>query len=372
LKKIDVLIVGGGIAGSSLAWQCRTRGLHALVIDEPRSDSASRVAAGLVTPVTGSRFAVSWRWPEFFPPADTLYRHVEEETGQSFWSVAPAWRAFVSHDEAIFWDQKRKNAESLFAGANIRMDPLQADAMKQAPLPSPMATYGGIQMAPAARLDVPRYLDATRTMLQSEGTFVSAYLDVNRDLQLPLDRVVLPSLGLTARWAVLCQGHSARTNRWFSGLPLHPARGDILMIRSRSILLERVLHQQDWIVPLGGERFLFGATYDRHALSTDIHDDAARGWREELCLRWTAMTGEKFEPNGAEILEHRIAVRPASYDRHPLIGFHPQHPNLGCLNGLGSKGSLMAPLLAMKLIDAMIDGEAIDNSLLWTRRPRGK
>jgi len=372
LEKIDGLIVGGGIAGSTLAWQCRTRGLRVLVIDEPRPDSASRVAAGLVTPVTGSRFAVSWRWPEFFPAADTLYQRAEKESGQSFWSVAPAWRAFVSQDEAKLYEQKRKNAGRQFDEAKIRMDAIDVDAIKHAQLSAPLAIHGGIQMAPAARLDVPRYLDATRGVLQSEDSFVSAYLDVNRDLQLSSDRVVVPSLGLTARWAVLCQGHSVRTNRWFSDLPLHPARGDILMIRSRSVQLDLVLHHQGWIVPLGGDRFLIGATYDRHALNTDVHDDAARGWREELCLRWTAITGEKFEPNGAEILEHRIAVRPASYDRHPLIGFHPQHPNLGCLNGLGSKGSLMAPLLAMKLIDAMIDGEAIDKSLLWTRRPPGK
>jgi glycine/D-amino acid oxidase-like deaminating enzyme len=371
LETVDVLIVGGGIAGCAMAWQCRVQGLRTLVIDDPRPDSASRVAAGLVTPVTGSRFAVSWRWPEFFPAADTLYQRVEKESGQSFWSVTPAWRAFVSQDEAKLCEQKCKNARSQFDDAMVHLDPIDVDAITQAQLPTSLATHGGIQMAPAARLDVPRYLDATRRVLQSEELFVSAYLDIDRDLQPSSDQVVVASLGLTARWAVLCQGNLARTNGWFSDLPLHPARGDILMIRSRSVQLDRVLHHQGWIVPLGEKRFLLGATYDRHALSTDGHDDAARRWREELCMRWTAMTGEKFEPDGAEILEHRIAVRPASYDRHPLIGAHPRSPNIWCLNGLGSKGSLMAPLLAMKLIDAMTDGRAIDPSLLWDRRPKG-
>lgn len=355
-----------------MAWQCRVQGLRGLVIDDPRPNSASRVAAGLVTPITGSRFAVSWRWPEFFPSADTLYQRAEKESSQSFWSVAPAWRAFVSQDEAKLYEQKCKNAGSQFNDAMIHIDAIDVDTMKQAQLPTPLATHGGIQMAPAARLDVPSYLDATRGVLQYEDLYISAYLDLDRDLQPSLDQVVVPSLGLTARWVVLCQGNLARTNGWFSQLPLHPARGDILVIRSRSVQLDRIVHHQGWIVPLEGKRFLLGATYDRHALSTDGHDDAARGWREELCLRWTAMTGEKFEPEGAEILEHRIAVRPASYDRHPLIGVHSQWSNIGCINGLGSKGSLMAPLLARKLIEAMIDGRAIDPSLLWTRRTSGK
>jgi hypothetical protein len=52
-------------------------------------------------------------------------------------------------------------------------------------------------MAPAARLDVPSYLDATRGVLQSEDLYISAYLDLDRDLQPSLDQAVVPSLGLT-------------------------------------------------------------------------------------------------------------------------------------------------------------------------------
>ena len=48
------------------------------MIDRLDAQSSSRVAAGLVTPVTGSRAAASWRWNEFYPAADLFYRHVEQ------------------------------------------------------------------------------------------------------------------------------------------------------------------------------------------------------------------------------------------------------------------------------------------------------
>jgi glycine/D-amino acid oxidase-like deaminating enzyme len=80
------------------------------------------------------------------------------------------------------------------------------------------------------------------------------------------------------------------------------------------------------------------------------------------------MTGESMEHGETKILEHRIGVRPASYDRHPLIGSHPKHRNLLCLNGLGSKGSLMAPFLAERILEWILDGTPIESPLLWNRR----
>jgi glycine/D-amino acid oxidase-like deaminating enzyme len=363
LVAVDIIIVGGGLAGCALAWQCRARGLRALLIDQPRDDSASRVAAGLVTPITGSRFATSWRWQEFFPAADTLYRRVEQDTGHSFWSVAPAWRVFTSHEEADRYQRRWVNSISPEDSTEIATEPLS-----DASLPPHLRGNGGFHMSPAGRLQVPVYLDATRSVLEQEGLLVSIDLDVERELQPLPTEVAIPSLGLTARWVVLCQGYRARSNPWFSSLPLHPARGDILRVRSQGLELDHVLHHHGWIVPEGEDRYLLGASYDRHALDTSSDHPAASHWRNALSRQWTEMTGEILHEGTASVLEHRIAVRPASYDRHPLIGSHPQSHRVWCLNGLGSKGSLMAPWLASHLLDAMVENSPIDRALHWARR----
>ena len=90
-------------------------------------------------------------------------------------------------------------------------------------------------------------------------------------------------------------------------------------------------------------------------------------FRNELMDRWESMTSGTFAAGEHQFLDQRAAVRPASYDRHPLIGPHESHPNLYCMNGLGSKGTLMSPHLAEILLDSM-EGAAIPDSLLWTRR----
>ena len=51
--RVDVIVVGGGLAGTILAWTLRQRGLQTAVFDDPGRSTCSRIAAGLFNPVTG-------------------------------------------------------------------------------------------------------------------------------------------------------------------------------------------------------------------------------------------------------------------------------------------------------------------------------
>jgi glycine/D-amino acid oxidase-like deaminating enzyme len=53
------------------------------------------------------------------------------------------------------------------------------------------------------------------------------------------------------------------------------------------------------------------------------------------------------------ILEHFAAIRPATLERRPFVGFHPRHPQVGILNGMGTKGCSLAPFFAKQLVDKM-------------------
>ena len=53
--QIDYLLVGQGLAGSILGWELMQRGCRILIIDQ-EIGNASRIAAGLINPVTGMRF----------------------------------------------------------------------------------------------------------------------------------------------------------------------------------------------------------------------------------------------------------------------------------------------------------------------------
>ena len=61
-------IAGQGLAGTCLAWALWKRGEDFLLMDRGAGGS-SRVAAGMVNPITGKNFEPSWRIADFLPDA---------------------------------------------------------------------------------------------------------------------------------------------------------------------------------------------------------------------------------------------------------------------------------------------------------------
>jgi glycine/D-amino acid oxidase-like deaminating enzyme len=57
-----------------------------------------------------------------------------------------------------------------------------------------------------------------------------------------------------------------------------------------------------------------------------------------------------------EIVAHKAAVRPATLERRPFVGFHPLQNNVAILNGMGTKGSSLAPFFAHQLAQHLVPG----------------
>lgn len=365
-----------------MAWAAHRRGWSLTIVDRVDLQSSSHVAAGLVTPITGSRSAATWRWDYFFEFATKHYTDIETRTESSFWYLQPAIRLFGSSQErerAIErWSQPRTELEHKVRPQISLCSPDELIGFH--------APFGGCRMEPAARLDTTTYLHSTRKFFQKQGEFFATEVNIAEQLPHP-DRagsypfeLEIATRSIRPDAIVFCQGFDARSNEWFSSLPLHPARGDILTLRLEgeataiyadlpSLARTHVVHSDAWIVPTNGKH-LVGATYDRHHLNGQVDgEEFAANNRQILLERLNNM----FPTIGIDrwnLEQHRAAVRPASYDRHPLIGRHRWVSNAYTLNGLGSKGSLMAPLLAEQVCDCIETGQSADPFLDWQRRDK--
>ena len=71
--QIDILIVGQGICGTMLSWFLNKAGKSFLVIDDNNANTPSKVAAGIINPVTGRRFVYSWMIDIVMPFAAETY-----------------------------------------------------------------------------------------------------------------------------------------------------------------------------------------------------------------------------------------------------------------------------------------------------------
>jgi len=338
LTSFDFVVVGQGLAGTALAWTLRWSGSRILVLDRNRPVTSSKIAAGLITPITGQRLVKTWRFDELWPAAVTFYRRVEQETGTSLFRQSPMVRLLSNDNEVDFF--ARRIVANEFCEMVRQPDP---------PLdPSWFGSdHGGFEMSSTGQLDVPQYLTASREHFEREGCHLTADLDVGRDLELDQFGVTLPRLGVRAGRLIFCQGIDATSNPWFRSVRFKPAKGEILTIRIPDLSENRVVHRGVWLAPLGGELFRVGSTYEWQQLD---NIPTAAG-RNEILSRLREFLRLPFE-----VIDHQAAVRPIHLNQYPVVGLHPDHEQLGYFNGLGSKGTLHAPFFASHFV-RVLSGE---------------
>jgi glycine oxidase len=207
------------------------------------------------------------------------------------------------------------------------------------------APFGGFEMPTAARLDVSRYLDASRQFLQRHNAYLVAEIEPKRDVEVVANGVRLPKLGVSSRAITFCRGFDAVADSWFGGIRFNAAKGEILSLRIPELHEERVIHRGIWLAPVEGELFRAGSTY----VWDDLEPQPTPAGRAEIEARLRLFLRLPFE-----VIGHQAAVRPVIDAGYPVLGLHPMHPQLAYLNGLGSKGSLLAPFFSDQLASCLL------------------
>ncbi len=340
---VDYIIVGQGLAGSALALKLMLRGRRVMVVDNAYHDGASKVAAGVLNPVTGRWMVKTWNVDTVLPAAKNFYRQMEKVCAQPFFAERDILRLCRSAFETRRWEQRRRqDAYTAYVG-----EALAAGAL----WPGLHDPCGGFPILQGGWVDTPVWLDAAAAYLRERDAIRSTAFS-HGDLQ--VTRAGVDWHGLRARRIVFCEGWGVRHNPWFRHLPLEPSKGEVLTVRGHVPMPGHILNAGKWIVPLP-ERTLFriGSTWEWRHVDTQPTAKA----RGDLLRAAHAMLKDPVDADA--VVEHQAGVRPASVDRLPWAGVHPRHPCIAIMNGLGAKGALYAPWLAECLMDSIEHGHPL-------------
>ena len=159
---------------------------------------------------------------------------------------------------------------------------------------------------------------------------------------------------LKAKHIVFAEGFGMHSNPFFNYLPLDGTKGELFIIRAAELDLDVIINTSVFILPLGNNLFKVGATYN---WDDKTSKPTAEG-KQELIDRIKEILTCDFE-----IVEHFAGVRPTVKDRRPLLGSHFKHKCIHILNGLGTRGVMLAPAMALDLFDYIETEKPLEKSI---------
>lgn len=334
--KIDFLIVGQGLAGSLLAWRLLDRGKRVLVVDRDETVTSSKVAAGLVTPLAGSRFNLPDGFEERLDFARSFYWNLEETYAATLFHHRRIARLFSRPQEREAWASRLEKEGERYARFHA---PLAIDESKIS------APYGGFEMREGGWLDVPAFLELTRQVLLERASYAIGRV---RSAEVVIEGNGIQWKNVTATKVVFCEGWRGNRNHFFEWVPMNPAAGDILELTLPDLAGEgRIISKGSWLIPVGGGRFRAGSTYHHRDHEAETNPAGA----EEVLAKVRGITTVP-----ATVLQHRSAIRPIIRRSQIFMGLHPAHPQIAFFNGLGSKGVVNGPSHADRLADHLVSG----------------
>ncbi len=356
----DVLIIGGGVIGLSLAWDLAQHGRQVQVIDsgEPGKE-ASWAGAGILPPTS---------WKAALHPYDQL-RALSSE-------LHPLWAAALSKQTGIdtgyrtcggiYLARTPGEAASLTGWANaateegIEVHRLGEREWEESGIREQGAVEGrriraAYLLPKEAQLRNPRHLQALRTACERLGVVITpggAALDFEiRDGRV---QTVITSAG-PLQASQFCLTSGAWTGQICAtlGIPLgiFPIRGQMVLFNTHdvSVLKHIVTEGSRYLVPREDGHVLAGSTEEEVGFDKSTTEEAvadliafARGLVPAL--------------ENATVERKWAGLRPASFDSLPYLGLLPGLANCFVASGHFRSGLYLSPATAV-VMSQMMRGE---------------
>ncbi|GMQ30533.1 FAD-binding oxidoreductase [Algoriphagus confluentis] len=336
VMEIDFLIIGQGLAGSAMAYRLLLAGKKVIVIDQPKNNQSSRIAAGLYNPVTGKKMVKSWMAEHLFPEIVPFYRELELVIGKKFLHEFPIYRPFLTIEEQNEW-------------MGHSSDPMVDLFLERIPTCSQSSelrdSYGGVLLKKSGWLDIPVYLDGFAGFLGER-----LILDWFEEKELVKTKKGWEYKGILTQSLIYCGGLGELKSRFFGVLPFAPVKGEILEV-FQDFDPGWIVNRGVFRVPLGKGLFRVGSTYTWHDLDQGPTDTAKNELLEKL---------EKLvKPAVKGVKSHRSGIRPATKDRKPFLGKHPGEDGVYIFNGFGAKGVSLIPYFSQMMTAYLLQNQPL-------------
>ncbi len=331
-RKTDLLIVGGGVIGLSIAYELAKRGLQITLVERGRVGSeASWAGAGMLPP--GSWYSGHRSLEEFAETANELY---------PIWSRELYELSGIENEYWICGARYDKTPNTQFAERLKRWSELGVE----------VEDHNDHYWVPGeSQIRNPRHIKALHRSCLKLGVTIQQGSQVLR-VETPgrrLTRVSTTSGNYEVDSVVIAAGcwSSTLANQLGLSIPSRPLRGQMLLLRPKSLPFNHIVHRHPYyLVPRRDGLLLVGATVE--------HVGFDRRTTEEAFQELIQFSRSVHPMLGVGKIEgFWSGLRPDSLDGLPAIGQLPELENVWIATGHSRAGLQFAPPTA-KLIAAQV------------------
>ena len=336
--QVDYLIIGQGISGTWLCYFLQKEKRSFLVIDDNFKSSPSRIAAGIINPVTGRRHVTVWMAEEILPFALDAYNEMGNKLGITAIS--------------------QKNIIDFFPGPQMRLsflNRIEEDNTYVNNYPEQNNfiqlfnyEFGCGEIHPVYTAHLETLLPAWRQQLKLNNQLLEEEFEIN---ELKISKNKIQYQDITATAIIFCDGNSSTDNPYFKQLPFAPNKGEALLVEIPGLPNDLIYKKGMMLAPLATPGLWWvGSNYAWEFENADPTKEF-RGKTEKLLKEWLKMP--------FRIIDHLSGIRPATLERRPFVGRHPIYQNVCLLNGMGTKGCSLAPFFACQLVNHLLHNKSI-------------
>lgn len=334
-EKVKYLIIGQGLSGTWLSYYLLKRGISFKIINDAKIPSATRVASGVINPVTGRRIVQTWMIDALLPFAVDSYKAFEQNENVTIIQKTPttlihpslqmkeSFKYRLTHDNIYLKENNNSQWATIFN-----------------------TPFGMGEIYQCYCIDLIQFLQTGREKISS--ALIVDYFDI-ADMKL-LDEGVQWK-NINAEKIIFCEGMNSINNPFFKILPFVPNKGEALIVKIKGLLPTHIYKSNITIVPWKEDLFWVGSSFEW----SFIDAQPSQGFKKRMIEALDTLLKIPFE-----VMDHLVGIRPANSERRPFVGLHPQYPQLGICNGMGTKGCTLAPYFAKQLIDHIEDGILIE------------
>ena len=374
-NNFDVLIVGGGVMGLSLAWELAQHQAEVCLVDRgPIGKEASWAGAGMIPPGTDrAHWQTATPWEQLEGLSDELHERwhesLLERTGidneyrrcGSLLLAYSAREAEALEARITRWNQLGIAWEPVDAFARSNIEPMLAGSADRI-----VCAY---HLAAEAQIRNPRHLNALVVACEQAGVDLRPNVAVQEfdTAGQRVARAVTSAGSLEASHYCLTAGSWSGQLATSLGLdlPVHPIRGQIVLLKGRPGLVKRNINVGSrYVVPRRDGRILIGSTQEDVGFVKETTADAVR----EL-LQFAKSVAPELA--NLPIESQWAGLRPATADGLPYLGRHPQLENGWIATGHFRAGLQLSTATAVVIRAMMLAQEPLIDvaSLGVTRNP---